>query len=72
VSQWSVDYPLVCIPAGRLIKENTGDDDADKLGKTEVIRFPQDCPNCHAPGEVVNAITDIPGFKVRFLLFTFE
>jgi hypothetical protein len=39
-----------------------------KLGRTEAITFPEVCPNCQTPGQVVNCVTDIPFFKVRGLV----
>lgn len=40
------------------------EEEKEKLGKQEAIIFCMPCPNCHADGEAVNCITDIPYFKV--------
>ena len=37
--------------------------DSERLGRSEVIRIPQDCPSCKYPGESLTAVTDIPHFK---------
>lgn len=40
------------------------EEEKEKLGKQEAIIFCMPCPNCHADGEAVNCVTDIPYFKV--------
>lgn len=34
-----------------------------ELGRQEVVRIPDQCPNCSFPGETLTALTDIPHFK---------
>lgn len=44
-----------------------------RLGRSEIISLPSNCPSCCAPGESLTALTDIPHFKeVIFLINEFE
>jgi zinc finger protein len=45
--------------------------DNGEIGRQEVVRIPENCPNCTYPGESLTAITDIPHFKeVIIMAFT--
>lgn len=46
-----------------VVKSEGDGEDHIELGRQEVVRIPDQCPNCFAPGETLTALTDIPHFK---------
>jgi hypothetical protein len=45
-------------------RNNVVEDDSHvQLGRKEVVSVPAPCPSCHAMGESLTALTDIPHFK---------
>jgi zinc finger protein len=46
-----------------LMSGRFGGADEERLGRSEVIAIPGDCPNCSRAGQSLTAVTDIPHFK---------
>lgn len=54
------EQPQFANGAGSAVFE---DGEMVRLGRSEIIRIPSNCPNCQVAGDCLTAMTDIPHFK---------